>query len=76
MVARSQELADVGKRLEAARQQESQAREELAGIAQETANKTSDAAQAEQRIQQAREAEASISRLVQANIRRLIRISG
>jgi septal ring factor EnvC (AmiA/AmiB activator) len=33
MVARSQELADVGKRLEAARQQESQAREELARIA-------------------------------------------
>jgi chromosome segregation ATPase len=51
---------EVGKRLEGARQQETQVREGLARLAQETAAKTADTARAEQRIQQAREAEASL----------------
>src|SRR3954469_6627167 len=43
-----------------ARQQETQAREQLARLAQETAAKTVAVAQAERRIQKAREAEASL----------------
>src|SRR5215203_3613645 len=65
-VERSQELAEVGNRLEAAHQQETQAREVFARIAWEAAAKTADVAQAEQRIQQAREAEAALQQQLAA----------
>jgi chromosome segregation ATPase len=68
---RAQELAEVGGRLEDARQQEAKSRVELARLAQEMTTKTAELAQAEQRFQQAREAEASAHRAV-TNSRREI----
>jgi len=59
VTARSQELAEAGRRLEAARQQEAQAREVLAKLTEEAAAKTNEVAKAEQRLQQLRRAEAA-----------------
>ena len=60
IASRTQELADVGRRLEEARQQEVKTREDLVRIGQEMATKTAELAQAEQRLQQARELEARL----------------
>ena len=48
---RAKELAEVGSRLEDARQQEAKSRGELARLAQEMTTKTAELAQAEQRFQ-------------------------
>jgi septal ring factor EnvC (AmiA/AmiB activator) len=54
------ELAEVGRRLEAARQQEAKVREDLGALEKEMTAKTAELAQAEQRLQQARELEARL----------------
>ena len=48
---RTQELAEVGRRLEDARQQEAKAREELTRLSGELTNKASELARAEQQMQ-------------------------
>lgn len=57
---RTQELNDVGERLEAARNREAELQASLATLTDETAQLAAQSAEAEQRIQTAREAEASL----------------
>lgn len=57
MLARTREAAEIGRRLEEARQQEATSRENASRVAQELSGKSAEMAQAEHRLQQTREAQ-------------------